>query len=108
MIPKPQHANAHVVHTLSPSAGVKHERADWHEPHGVVQSVVHVGDKGVLYHARLGASGLQLLRNDIVVCIPLATLFSLAVEVNPDFAAAPNRTLSEAEAAEVAAQMPTT
>lgn len=93
--PKPQHANAHIVTHLDH----KHEMGEWHEPHGTTQHVAHVDEKhpGIIYHARLGASGLQLLRGGVVVCIPLPVLIEAAGRINPKFTAAPDKSMTEAE-----------
>lgn len=87
MKPIPQIAGAHVVTKLSTGAPVAHEIDDWHEPHGAIQSVAHIDAQrpGIIKQARLGASGLQLIRGDIAVCIPLEHLFALASEINPAF-----------------------
>ncbi|MGA3266838.1 MAG: hypothetical protein ABSE16_08445 [Verrucomicrobiota bacterium] len=97
--PKPQHANAHVVTRLSQSDGIEHAPGPWHEPHGCLQSVAFFDESlpGVVQHARLGASGLQLLRGPHVVCIPLQALFDLAAEIEPQFAAPPDKKLTPKE-----------
>ena len=96
MKPKPLFGKAHIVTNLSTNTPVAHTTDEWHEPHGALQSVCHVDENtpGVMFHARLGASGLQLIRNEIVVCIPLEKLFDLAHEINPQFKAPPNKALS--------------
>lgn len=95
MKPKPQHAKAHIITKLEPV----HEIGEWHEPHGTLQHVAHVDEKypGIILHARLGASGLQLLRGEHAVCLPLEVLFAAAAKINPQFAAAPNGKLTPAE-----------
>ncbi len=95
MKPKPHHAAAHIVTALEP----QHEVGEWHEPHGTLQHVTHVHEAypGVIYHARLGASGLQILRGEIAVCLPLEVLFALAGKINPEFIAAPDKNLTPAE-----------
>lgn len=100
MKPKPQHAAAHIVTSLD----AQHEIGEWHEPHGTMHNVVHMDETapGIFYHARLGTSGLQLLRGDIAVCIPLKLLFALAAEINPAFAAGPDKVLSPADVAALA------
>lgn len=95
MKPKPQHATAHIVTALD----AQHEVGEWHEPHGTQHNVVHADEAapGILYHARLGASGLQLLRGNIAVCIPLELLFALAADINPKFNEGPDKVLTLAE-----------
>ncbi len=58
--------------------------------------VAHVDEKnpGVILQARLGASGLQLLRGSIVVCLPLEALFAMAGEINPAFLAPPDKNMT--------------
>lgn len=103
MKPKPHHAAAHIVTALEP----KHEVGEWHEPHGTLQHVAHLDEAqpGVIYHARLGASGLQLLRGNIAVCLPLEVLFALAGKINPKFTEPPNKNLTPAETAATAAAL---
>ena len=100
MRPKPQHAAAHIVTSLE----AQHEIGEWHEPHGTQHTVVHADESapGILYHARLGASGLQLLRGNIAVCIPLDLLFALAAEINPKFREGADKVLTPAEVAKLA------
>ena len=92
MLPKPQHAAAHIVTKLVPT----HEIGEWHEPHGTTQHVAHVDetDPGIIYHARLGSSGVQLIRNDIAVCVPLELLFAMAGKINPKFLAPADKKVS--------------
>jgi hypothetical protein len=97
--PKPQHANAHVVTQMRIGVGIEHTSGPWHEPHGCLQSVAYFDEAlpGVVQHARLGASGLQLLRGPHVVCIPLQALFDLAAEIEPRFAEPPDKKLTPKE-----------
>lgn len=82
---------AHIVKKIT----VETELGEWREPHGVTNSVVHMDGKtpGVVHHARLGASGLQLIRGTVAVCLPLDLLFELAAEVDSKFTAAPDKVL---------------
>lgn len=100
---KPQHAAAHIITSLNAEHGI----GPWHEPHGTVHNVVYADEKnpGVMKHARLGASGLQLIRGDIAVCIPLELLFALAAEINPAFDAPPSKELSAADVAAIAKEI---
>lgn len=95
MKPKPLHKKAHVVTGIS----AKHKLADWHEPHGALQHVDHYDPRlpGVIQRASLGPSGLQLVRGDLAICIPLDALFDLAGEINPAFHAKPNKSLTPAD-----------
>lgn len=109
MKPKPLFPRAHVVTKISPGARAVDSTIDeWHEPHGTLQSVVHQdpGVPGVMLHARLGASGLQLIRNDVAVCIPLEVLFDLAHEINPKFKAPLDRQAGPAPIVEQAGAAP--
>lgn len=83
MKPKPQHASAHIITKLD----ARHQIGEWHEPNGTLHNVAHVDETnpGVIKHARLGPSGLQLIRGEIAVCIPLDLLFALANDINPKF-----------------------
>ena len=103
MKPKPQIAAAHIITSLE----AEHEIGEWHEPHGTIHNVAHVDPEapGIMYHARLGASGLQMLRGDIAVCIPLELLFALAAEINPQFAAGPDEVLSPEQVDKLAANI---
>lgn len=103
MKPIPQHAAAHIVTGLT----AEHEVGEWHEPHGTQHNILYgrPDQPGVMYHARLGASGIQLIRGDIAVCIPLELLFGLAAEINPEFGAAPNKRVSPDQAAALAAKL---
>ena len=100
MKPKPQHAAAHIITSID----ADHEIGEWHEPHGTLSHVAHFPEDrpGVQMQARLGPSGLQLLRGEIVVCIPLELLFDLATAVNPKFNAPPDKVLTPKEAEAVA------
>ena len=100
MKPIPQHAAAHIVTSLE----CEHEIGEWHEPHGTQHNLVHVDPEqpGIMYHARLGASGLQLLRGDIAVCIPTELLFALAAEINPAFKANPDKKLTDKQIQDLA------
>lgn len=93
--PKPLHAKAHVVTELK----AKHSVGPWHEPHGSLQSVHHApaDTPGVIQKALLGASGLQLIRGDIAVCLPLTVLFDLAGQINPRFNEPPDKKMAPAE-----------
>jgi hypothetical protein len=108
MKPKPLFPAAHVITRLSPGAPVEHAIDEWHEPHGALQSVVWQDPKcpGIMFHARLGASGVQILRVDekgpIAVCIPLEQLFTLAGEINPKFNAPLNKNLPGEDLAKLA------
>jgi len=101
MIPKPQHAKAHVVTKIT----AEHKVGPWHEPHGALQSVANFPEKmpGVIQHARLGAAGLQLQRDEHVICIPIELLFDMAATINPKFNARPDKKLSTEEVEKLAA-----
>jgi len=114
MKPKPLFPAAHVITKLSTGEPVDHGVDEWHEPHGGLQSVVYQDPKrpGIMFHARLGVSGLQILRNDqsgtIAVCIPLGQFFELAGEINPKFHALENKNLPAEDYAQLDSLQPST
>lgn len=91
---------AHIVTKIT----VETEPGEWREPHGVTNSVAHVDEQspGVVQHARLGASGLQLVRGPVAVCLPLDLLFELAAQVDAKFTAAPDKELPASDLEQLA------
>lgn len=71
--------------TITQLQAGKVEDIVWSDPRGNAQGICDQPVPGFFRSAHLGAAGIVFKRGDKAVAIPLALLFELVAEIEPDF-----------------------